>query len=47
MEMWNEDYFNMKTQAHVEVTPENLSKFQLILPLKRTSALNLEDLSLS
>jgi hypothetical protein len=28
MEMWNEDYFNMETQAYVEIQPNNLGDFQ-------------------
>jgi hypothetical protein len=23
MEMWDEDYFNMETQAYIEITPSN------------------------
>lgn len=28
MEMWDESYFNMETQAFIEVRPENLGSFQ-------------------
>lgn len=28
MEMWDEDYFNMETQAYVEIRPNNLGEFQ-------------------
>lgn len=28
MEMWDEDYFNMETQAYVEISPDNLGNFQ-------------------
>ena len=28
MEMWDEDYFNMETQAYVEIRPNNLGDFQ-------------------
>ncbi|MGK7876805.1 MAG: hypothetical protein AB4426_27015 [Xenococcaceae cyanobacterium] len=28
MEMWDEDYFNMETQAYVEIRPDNLGDFQ-------------------
>lgn len=28
MDMWDEGYFNMETQAFIEITPENLGEFQ-------------------
>jgi hypothetical protein len=28
MDMWNEDYFNMETQAYIEITPTNSGEFQ-------------------
>jgi hypothetical protein len=28
MEIWSEDYFNMETQAYIEITPENMGEFQ-------------------
>ncbi|SRR5579883_146418 len=28
MEMWDEDYFNMETQAYVEIRPDNQGDFQ-------------------
>ena len=28
MEMWDKDYFNMETQAYVEIGPNNLGDFQ-------------------
>jgi hypothetical protein len=28
MENWDEDYFNMKVQAYIEITPENMGEFQ-------------------
>ena len=28
MDMWDEDYFNMETQAYIEITPENMGEFQ-------------------
>jgi hypothetical protein len=28
MEMWDEDYFNMETQAYIEITPKNGGEFQ-------------------
>jgi hypothetical protein len=28
MEMWDEDYFNMETQAYIEITPTNGGEFQ-------------------
>ena len=28
MEMWDEDYFNMETQAYVEIQPNNMGEFQ-------------------
>jgi hypothetical protein len=28
MDMWDEDYFNMETQAYIEITPQNGSEFQ-------------------
>ena len=28
MEMWDEDYFNMETQAYVEIQPNNRGEFQ-------------------
>jgi hypothetical protein len=28
MEMWDEDYFNMETQAYIEIAPQNNSEFQ-------------------
>jgi hypothetical protein len=28
MELWDESYFNMETQAFIEVRPENLGSFQ-------------------
>ena len=28
MEMWDEDYFNMETQAYIEVRSDNLGNFQ-------------------
>jgi hypothetical protein len=28
MSMWDEDYFNMETQAYVEIQPDNLGNFQ-------------------
>jgi hypothetical protein len=28
MEMWDEDYFNMETQAYIEITPNNGGDFQ-------------------
>jgi hypothetical protein len=28
MEEWDEDYFNMETQAYIEVTPQNGGEFQ-------------------
>ena len=28
MEMWDEDYFNMETQAYVEINADNLGNFQ-------------------
>jgi hypothetical protein len=28
MEMWDEDYFNMETQAYIEIAPENNGEFQ-------------------
>jgi hypothetical protein len=28
MDMWDEDYFNMETQAHIEITAENGGEFQ-------------------
>ncbi len=28
MEMWDEDYFNMETQAYVEIKPNNKGEFQ-------------------
>ncbi len=28
MDMWNEDYFNMETQAYIEITPTNGGEFQ-------------------
>ena len=28
MEMWDEDYFNMETQAYIEVRPDNQGDFQ-------------------
>lgn len=28
MSMWDEDYFNMETQAYIEIKPSNLGNFQ-------------------
>ena len=28
MEMWSEDYFNLETQAYIEIRPDNLGDFQ-------------------
>ena len=28
MSMWDEDYFNMETQAYIEINPDNLGNFQ-------------------
>ncbi len=28
MDMWDEDYFNMETQAYIEITPQNGGDFQ-------------------
>jgi hypothetical protein len=28
MDMWDEDYFNMETQAYIEITPANGGKLQ-------------------
>jgi hypothetical protein len=28
MDMWDEDYFNMETQAYIEITPQNGGEFQ-------------------
>jgi hypothetical protein len=28
MDMWDEDYFNMETQAYIEITPTNGGEFQ-------------------
>jgi hypothetical protein len=28
MEMWDEDYFNIETQAYIEITPKNGDEFQ-------------------
>lgn len=28
MSMWDEDYFNMETQAYIEIQPNNLGDFQ-------------------
>jgi hypothetical protein len=28
MELWDEDYFNMETQAYIEITPGNMGEFQ-------------------
>lgn len=28
MSMWDEDYFNMETQAYLEIQPDNLGNFQ-------------------
>ena len=28
MEMWDEDYFNMETQAYIELQPDNSGDFQ-------------------
>lgn len=31
MEIWDEDYFNMEVQAHIEIEPNNLGSFQFRL----------------
>ena len=28
MELWDEEYFNMETQAYIEIAPNNLGDFQ-------------------
>jgi len=28
MSMWDEDYFNMETQAYIEIQPDNMGEFQ-------------------
>jgi hypothetical protein len=28
MDMWDEDYFNMETQAYIEIAAENIGEFQ-------------------
>lgn len=28
MELWDEDYFNMETQAYIEISPNHLGEFQ-------------------
>jgi hypothetical protein len=28
MELWDEDYFNMETQASIEITSQNMGEFQ-------------------